>query len=102
MDESTLGKRLTKLRKAAGLKQSDVASQSGVSRKAISHYENDEREPGITTLLKLCDLFHVSIDYLTGTDSRRMIDGSDLTDHQFGLISDLVEDISEENRGSKS
>lgn len=60
------GKRLRELRKLKGLSQEQVGKELGFSARAYSHYENGERDPSITTLIKLCDFFDVTADYLIG------------------------------------
>ena len=57
---------LVKLREAQGLRQEDVAKILGVSRQAYCTYENDKRQAGYETLIKLADYFGVSVDYLLG------------------------------------
>ena len=56
--------KLTILRKKNGLSQEDLADKLGVSRQAISRWELGSTMPDAPNLLKLSDLFSVSIDYL--------------------------------------
>ena len=58
--------RLKRLRKQAVLTQQDVGDQIGVSKVAVSGYENGIRTPEIETLIKIAELFETSIDYLVG------------------------------------
>lgn len=59
-----LGENLKKLR---GKKtQDDIAKILGISRARYSHYENNIREPDCETLIKLADLYSVTLDYLLG------------------------------------
>lgn len=62
---------LVKLREAQGLRQEDVAKILGVSRQAYCTYENDKRQAGYETLIKLADYFGVSVDYLLGHDNEK-------------------------------
>lgn len=55
---------LKNLREDNDLKQKDIADFLGVSRTVISHYESGRNEPDINTLIKLSNLFNVSIDFL--------------------------------------
>ena len=65
-------KNLIALREQRGLRQADMAQQIGMSRQAYCSYENDKREPDLSTLCKLSDYFDVSVDYLIGnTDDPR-------------------------------
>lgn len=56
--------RIFKLRKKAGLKQSELASKIGVSQQTLSRIENEVCEPAVDVLCALSDYFQVSIDYL--------------------------------------
>ncbi len=63
-DISTLGGKITYLRKQRNIKQSDFAKQLHVSVSTISNYENNVHQPDIPTLTKIADYFNVSADYL--------------------------------------
>lgn len=56
--------RIKQLRTEKGLLQSDVAKYINKSERIVGFYENDERDPGTETLLKLSELFNCSIDYI--------------------------------------
>ena len=61
-----LGKKLIELRENTGFQQADVAKIVGISRAALSYYENGERGIDIEVLFKLATLYNVSIDFLFG------------------------------------
>ena len=52
------------LRKKAGMSQEELADRLGVSRQAVSRWELGSTQPDAPNLLKLSDLFGVSIDWL--------------------------------------
>ncbi len=54
------------LRENRGMKQSKLGECVGVSSQAISKWETGKAEPAIDAILKMCDLFDVSADYLLG------------------------------------
>lgn len=58
--------RLKQLRLERGLTAAAVASKLGITLGAYAHYEQGVREPSISILIKLCDIFDVSADYLIG------------------------------------
>ncbi|WP_393920302.1 helix-turn-helix domain-containing protein [Bacillus altitudinis] len=58
------GKRITTLRKKAGLTQEELAKKLNVTRSALSQYELGTREPNYDLLLKIADFFEVTVDYL--------------------------------------
>ncbi len=62
------GGKIKKLRKAKGLSQQELANILGVHSKHVSRYENNFSNPSLDVLLKLRDLFHVSLDYLVTDD----------------------------------
>lgn len=60
---------LKKLRKKKEKTQYQIAKALGISRAAYNSYELGTREPSIEILIKLSQLFDVSIDYiLTGKE----------------------------------
>ena len=58
--------RLADLRRAFGLKQSDVAQFLGIAQQQYSLYERGARTLPLRHLAALCDLYPVSADYLLG------------------------------------
>lgn len=60
----TFGNRLAKLRKEHNLTQEDLAKKLNISAQAISKWENDLTAPDIDTLIKLSDIFNISLDEL--------------------------------------
>ena len=59
-------KNLTEQRKLNGLTQRQVAGYLGMSQPSYIRYENGSAEPTLENLVKLADLFDVSVDYLLG------------------------------------
>ncbi|WP_238886356.1 helix-turn-helix domain-containing protein [Clostridium sp. YIM B02551] len=60
------GDRLKELREDKKMTQENLANYLGVSRQTISGYELETSEPSITNLIKISDMFNVSLDYLLG------------------------------------
>lgn len=58
--------RLKKLRVARGLSQRELADDLGLKVNTYRNYENNEREPSSTILVKLAIYYGVSTDYLLG------------------------------------
>ncbi len=58
--------RIKELRLEKRLLQSDVAKYIGKSERIVGFYEKGERDPNTDTLLKLSELFDVSVDYILG------------------------------------
>lgn len=60
--------RLKELRNEKELSQDDLAKQTGISRSAISAWENGSRVPAATAIITLAKFFGVSSDYLLGLE----------------------------------
>ena len=60
----TIGKRISSLRKAMGMKQEELAERLDVSGQAVSKWENDQTCPDIGLLPRLAGVFGVTTDYL--------------------------------------
>lgn len=60
------GKKIQEMRLSIGWDQNQLAKYLGLSQQSISKYENEKAEPDYKTLLKLSELFDVSIDYILG------------------------------------
>lgn len=60
----TLGTRITEYRKRNNMTQEQLAEAMGVSPQAVSKWENDISCPDISILLKLSELFQISVDEL--------------------------------------
>lgn len=56
--------RLKQLRKSKGYTQVSLQIQTGIEQSLLSKYETGERMPPIDTLIKLAELYNVSIDYI--------------------------------------
>ncbi len=56
--------KLHQLRKKAGMSQEDLAEKLDVSRQAISRWELGSAMPDTSNLIRIADLFGVSVDYL--------------------------------------
>ena len=57
---------MSELRHARGLSQRKVAADLKISQALLSHYENGIREPGLAFVVRACDYYQVSADYLLG------------------------------------
>lgn len=57
---------LSLLRQERGVSQRTAAGDLGISQALLSHYENGIREPGLAFVVKACDYYHVSADYILG------------------------------------
>jgi len=72
-DKMELGKQIFELRKKANLSQEQLAEKVGVSRQTISKWELSETAPDIKQAQFLSQIFNVSLDELTGNDTKEVI-----------------------------
>lgn len=93
-----LSVRLKQLRLDKQLRQEQVARLVGVSKGAISAYETDIRQPSYDVLIRLANLYRVSVDYLLGRTDDRTLDISGLTTHEAAMISELVASMTVKNQ----
>lgn len=62
---------ITLLRKERGITQKQAALDLGISQALLSHYEKGLRECGLDFLIRLCDYYDVSSDYILGRTADR-------------------------------
>ena len=62
---------LADLRREKGVSQRQAAKDLAISQALLSHYENGIREPGLAFVVRACDYYGVSADYLLGRSDRR-------------------------------
>ena len=92
----TIGKRISSLRKAMGMKQEELAERLDVSGQAVSKWENDQTCPDIGLLPRLARVFGVTTDYLlTGEQEQeppvRMVPEEERKDLRDMMLRILVE-----------
>ena len=76
---------LTALRSERGISQRKAASDLGISQALLSHYENGVREPRLDFVVRVCDYYNVSADYMLG----RSFDGYQEFKKLVGKLADL-------------
>ena len=79
---------LALLRKERGISQRTASKELGISQALLSHYENGVREPGLSFVVKACDYYNVSADFLLGRSMSR--DGTTILDAE--TLHDASED----------
>lgn len=94
---------LKTLRKSNSLSQTELASTLGISKSAVSMYEQGRRKPDFEVLGKIADLFHVDTDYLLGRDTTEPehqpitiaahLDTSDLTQAELDDVAAYIDFI---------
>lgn len=57
-----LGKNLKRARIYSGISQNDVSKLTNLNRSSISYYENGQNIPTIFTIIKLMQIYKITID----------------------------------------
>lgn len=65
-----IGTKLKNARAKSGLTQEKVAEEIGVTRQSMSNWENGRSYPDIVSVIKLSDLYSVSLDELLKEDNK--------------------------------
>ena len=66
----TVGEKIQKYRKGLGLSQEELGRKLLVSRQTISLWEKDQTVPTIDNLMRLSDIFEISIDEILDSDNK--------------------------------
>lgn len=83
--------RLKQLRLDKHLTQARVAERVGVTASMVSSYETDIRLPSFEVMVRLADLFGVTVDYLLCREDKRFLDISALTEEEAAVVCSMVE-----------
>lgn len=59
-----IGQKIRNARNSAGLTQEQAAEALGVSRQTVSNWENEKSFPDIVSVIRMSDLYSVSLDHL--------------------------------------
>jgi len=78
---SEFSRTLSLLRQEKGVSQRLAAGELGISQALLSHYENGIREPGLAFVVKACDYYGVSADFILGRTLSR--EGNMLTEQDI-------------------
>ncbi len=78
---------LSALRQEKKVSQRAAAGDLGISQALLSHYENGIREPGLPFVVRACDYYNVSADFLLGRTLAR--DGSMLSPEELVGAEDM-------------
>lgn len=64
----SIGEKIFANRKKAGISQEELADMLGVSRQSVSLWETDQTAPSTANLVRLTEIFHISMDELCGKE----------------------------------
>lgn len=81
--EMTLGERIRRLRHERDWSQTQLAQKLGVHQKQISGYERDVHTPSTEVLIRIAELFDVSLDFLAFDDRPDTLASSLIADREL-------------------
>ena len=85
-----IGARIKELRTKYKYTQTELAEKLGVTKSTIAAYENDTRLPSYYVLIKMADVFKVSVDSILLNRSETLIDISGLSPEQISILEALI------------
>ena len=85
-----LGKKIKELRTKYKYTQKDLAILVGVTKSTIAAYENDTRLPSYDVLIKMANVFRVTIDSLLLNRSEVILDANGLNTEQLSILQGLI------------
>lgn len=91
------GDKLRALRTEKKMTQSELATLLGVVGASVSSYEISRKYPSIEILIKICQIFDVSADYLLGFSDDKAFNTATLTDEQLQIVLRLVGEFEQLN-----
>jgi len=98
---------IIKYRKLSGLLQKELGEKVGVASTSVSSWERGANSPDVETLVKLCDIFGITINEMYGEEPKQQettllaahYEGKDLL---RGMDKDQINDIMEFIKYKKS
>lgn len=87
-----IGNKIKELRVSQKITQNELATRLGVTKSAISSYENGSRLPSYDILIKISRIFKVSTDYLLGCvdEKAQSVSVSGLTENQIAAVKSYI------------
>jgi len=80
MEQKTMGKFISALRKAEGMTQKDLAEKLNVSDKSVSRWERDEGAPDISMLPVIAEIFGITCDELLRGERKPVAQRNEITE----------------------
>lgn len=86
-----ISSRIIQLRNQIGWSQLQLARELHVNLKTIRNWENGDAYPSAPNIVRLCELFSVTSDYLLGLDNHSTICLDSLTDHERIKLTAMIQ-----------
>ena len=83
--------RIKQLRELAGYSQAQLAKKLDVTRSSVNAWEMGLSTPTTQYVVAIAKLFHVSTDYVLGTEPEMSISLRDYTEREKNLVLNLLQ-----------
>ena len=94
--------RIRDLRECAGMTQTALAKQLGITRSSVNAWEMGISVPSTQYVVELAELFHVSTDYLLGRSASSTVSVAGLTEGDIQLIHHIIQHLREKSTADGS
>ena len=81
--------RIREVRKLNGMTMKQLGAEIGVAESTVSQYETGKREPDNETLLRIGELFNVTVGYLLGAEEQK----ENPTSQKTGEVDDVTMEL---------
>jgi transcriptional regulator with XRE-family HTH domain len=85
-----LAEKIKLLREGAGLTQSDLARQMGLTRSSVNAWEMGLSVPSTQYVVELAKAFHVSTDYLLGMEGTATVSVEGLSEKEVSALMEVI------------
>lgn len=89
--------RIKALRESNGMTQADLARKLSITRSSVNAWELGISVPSTQYIVELAQTFHVSTDYLLGTDNFATLPVDGLTEEDKKVVYDLILHLKKKN-----
>lgn len=87
----SIAEKIKYLRESAGMTQSELARNLGLSRSGVNSWEMGLSIPSTQYIVELAKTFDVSADYLLGIENTSTISVKGLNDKQVSAILEIIQ-----------
>lgn len=92
-----VAERIKALRESNGMTQADLARKLSITRSSVNAWELGISVPSTQYIVELAQTFHVSTDYLLGTDAFVTLPVDGLTEEDKQIVYNLILHLKKKN-----
>lgn len=83
---------LERVRESRGLTEKEVAVKLGVPVTSVKYWESGKNKPSLDTLIRLSEIYNVSLDVLVGREEDKVIIENCFSVEEFRVITNLLKE----------